>query len=69
MSGIVLSAMFWVPCPQNIDPLGAMNFPNDPNVLMTFIGVIPFYQVTDVHLEPQTRLEKDNVCIHTDREK
>ena len=39
-----------------------MNFPNDSNVLMDFVGVVPFYQITDVHLEPQTHLEKDNVC-------
>jgi hypothetical protein len=69
MSGIILPAVFWVPCPQNIDLPGVVNFPNDSNVLMGFVGVVPLYQITDLHLEPQTHLEKDNVCIHTDREK
>ena len=69
MSGIVLPAMFGVPCPQNVDLAGVVNFPNDSNVLMTPVGVVPFYQITDLHLELQTHLEKDNVCTHTDREK
>jgi len=41
--------MFWILCPENVYGMGVADFPNDSNILMAFVGVVPFYQITDLH--------------------